>query len=362
MPTPELEVLLSPTTARYHVGLEPVHNALYSLILLTKADTRSGLDEWVYRSVSAMTPEQRHTNRLVMIGLFYAVAPRRSWADFPTYVDHLQAMEPLELRNRVLDTYLQMASRTNGAGNETRASILASRDDFLRFLLDRFSPDHIDTAIESEAFHYLHDPPAMQTLIVTHLREMWQELLAGEWARVLPLLQASVEAFRQMDFSGLSREQAVRAVTGQDLEECKEDELALSDRIVFVPSTHLGPYVGRFKAGTTLWLLFGARLPEGSPVSAPDLSRAEIRVRLGALADDNRLRILRQLAEQGELSSKEIMAGLELSQSAASRHLTQLSATGYLNERRCEGAKCYSLNSDRIAATLTAVTNYLSGE
>jgi predicted ArsR family transcriptional regulator len=65
--------------------------------------------------------------------------------------------------------------------------------------------------------------------------------------------------------------------------------------------------------------------------------------------------------EQGEARSQDIMQTLELSQSAASRHLQQLSATGYLTERRCEGAKCYRLNSDRIEETLLAVRVFLTG-
>jgi DNA-binding transcriptional ArsR family regulator len=111
-----------------------------------------------------------------------------------------------------------------------------------------------------------------------------------------------------------------------------------------------------------LWVLFGARLPEGTQFQAPDLSRTEIVVRLSALADDNRLQILKLILEQGELSSQEIMASLEFSQSAASRHLKQLSATGYLSERRCNGAKCYQLNPERIENTLQAVSNFLLGK
>jgi DNA-binding MarR family transcriptional regulator len=53
------------------------------------------------------------------------------------------------------------------------------------------------------------------------------------------------------------------------------------------------------------------------------------------------------------------MDQLELSQSAVSRHLKQLSATGYLNERRCEGAKCYKLNPERIEDTLSAIAAFL---
>jgi ArsR family transcriptional regulator len=108
-------------------------------------------------------------------------------------------------------------------------------------------------------------------------------------------------------------------------------------------------------------LVFGARLPEGALIDAPDLSRAEMLVRLNALADDTRLRILKLVADQGEQRSQDIMNRLELSQSASSRHLKQLSATGYLNERRCEGAKCYSLNPERLEDTLCAIRNFLLG-
>jgi DNA-binding MarR family transcriptional regulator len=69
---------------------------------------------------------------------------------------------------------------------------------------------------------------------------------------------------------------------------------------------------------------------------------------------------LKLVAEAGELRSQDIINRLELSQSAASRHLQQLSATGYLTERRCEGAKCYRLNSERIENTLRAVSAFLA--
>jgi DNA-binding transcriptional ArsR family regulator len=54
------------------------------------------------------------------------------------------------------------------------------------------------------------------------------------------------------------------------------------------------------------------------------------------------------------------MRELDLSQSATSRHLKQLSATGYLIERRCEGAKCYALNEDRVDDTMRAISGFLN--
>jgi DNA-binding transcriptional ArsR family regulator len=53
------------------------------------------------------------------------------------------------------------------------------------------------------------------------------------------------------------------------------------------------------------------------------------------------------------------MQALDLSQSAASRHLLQLAATGYLATERREGAKFYQLNRDRIGDTFGALEKLL---
>ena len=94
---------------------------------------------------------------------------------------------------------------------------------------------------------------------------------------------------------------------------------------------------------------------------APELSQADIYVRLSALADETRLRILRHIANEGESCSGDIMEALDLSQSAASRHLKQLTATGYLAARRNDGAKCYQLDRNRITNTLDTVKVFLTG-
>jgi DNA-binding transcriptional ArsR family regulator len=240
--------------------------------------------------------------------------------------------------------------------------VLKDVDSYLDFLRERFDADRLDAELEAQAYSFVVDPPAMQDLIVSHLRKMWDEYLAAEWARVAPMLEDSVRAFQQVDLSRMDRREAVQWVSGQDLEGAKWNMVfEKAERIILAPSAHVGPYLGRFWEGGTFWVLFGARLPAGSKVHAPDLSRAEIVVRLGALADDTRLRILQAVSEAGELSSQQIMADLGLSQSAASRHLKQLSATGYLSARRCNGAKCYALDQERIEDTLRAVGSFLLG-
>jgi DNA-binding transcriptional ArsR family regulator len=367
---PDQDLIVMPDVPPVSVSLEPAHNALYSLGLLFKAEKVTGLGDWVARTTAALTPEEREMHRLVYIGFHYAILPKQSWPSFPAYVDHLATLPPIALRDKMLETYarfpLLSEEECQGMSDEPlpvdMPAVLENVEAYLDFLRERFDAAHIDDDLEARAYTYVLDPPAMQGLIVSHLRKMWEKFLAPEWERVSPMLQDAVAAFQQVDLRAMSKLEAARLITGPALEEKKwERMLERAEPVVFVPSAHVGPYLGKLYAGDTLWVLFGARLPEGVPFHAPDLSRAEIVVRLNALADDNRLRILKVVAEQGEQRSQDIMQTLDLSQSAASRHLKQLSATGYLSERRCNGAKCYALNPERIENTLQAISNFLLG-
>jgi DNA-binding transcriptional ArsR family regulator len=67
------------------------------------------------------------------------------------------------------------------------------------------------------------------------------------------------------------------------------------------------------------------------------------------------------IAENGKMRSQEIMEAINLSQPSVSRYLSQLTATGYLQERRESGAKVYMLNDERIEKTLKAVSAFLLG-
>jgi ArsR family transcriptional regulator len=370
MPGPVQDFIAAPDAPRVRVGLEPVYNAFESLSLLYKADRVSGLDEWVTRTAAALTPKERETHRMVFFGLYYAVQPDGDWPSFGAYIEHLATMDPLALRDKLLGMYLRIRADQSAAcptildepAPVDLDAVLASPEAYVRFLIERFGDKIVDPDLERRAYVYVLDPPAMQALIVSHLREMWYTHLAAEWARVRPMLEDAVRAFQQLDLAGKSDLEAARTITGQDLEADKWNPLAESAKqIVFVPSAHVGPYLGKSCGTEVLRVVFGARLPEGVTFSAPDLSRAEVLVRLNALADGNRLRILRQISERGEQSSLDVIGELGLSQSTVSRHLKQLTATGYLQERRCNGAKCYKLNPERIQSTLQALSAYLLG-
>ena len=344
------------------IALEPAHNVQHSLALLTWSDEALGLDEWIYRTSAAMSQDERTTNRLVLNGLYYATRPDTSYPSFPVFVEHLANESPIALRNRILDAYLEVVrDKRDGRPIPGYDELLSDVNSFLAFLRRGFSDEHFDPDVERQAYTYLIDPTAMQQLIVEHLRGMWYKFAAVEWERVRPMLQKAVRAFEAIDLTGLDRRAAVEYVIGKPIQDDKwchlRDEY---EQITFVPSAHIGPYTRWLTSGTRAWIIFGARLPEGALEDVPELSRAELLVRLNALADDTRLSMLKLVADQSELRSQDIMQLLDLSQSGASRHLQQLTAAGFLSERRCNGAKCYSLNSDRLDATLQALGNFLS--
>jgi DNA-binding transcriptional ArsR family regulator len=368
---PIQDLITTTGTAPMSVALEPAHNALNSLVLLVKAEETSGLGEWVARTASALSLDEKRKHKLVFIGLHHAIVPHQSWSSFPAYLDYVAACDPIALRDKMMDTYARIPLLTD-AGDEncfqapvpaTESvinSALSSAENYVAFLRTRFKAEAIDQELEAQAYTYVVNPPAMQEVIVSHLRMMWDQYLAAEWARVEPMLQDAVRAFQQVDLNRMGRLAAAEQVLDRELEQDHWGKwLDQFERVVFVPSAHVGPYVGKFHTHHTIWILFGARLPQGSALRVPELSRAEVLVRLDALADDTRLRILQFVVEEGESRSQEIMAHLSLSQPATSRHLQQLCAAGYLTERRCDGAKCYQFNPHRLKDTLQAISAFL---
>lgn len=361
MPAPQTTHVKSIIDSKINVSSDPVAMLLYSLVTIGKAENLSGYDAWIKNTANEFTPEQMHNNSLVMMGLHYAALPVKRWDTFPQYIEYLKEEDPKILRDRIFYSYEDIVSAKNKEYPKINWDILMSdKDAYIEFISSAFNIEHIDLEIESEAYDLMVDLPKMKNAIVSHLEEMWVAYLQPEWNRILPTILECVDAYQEVDLAGLTTMEAAEKIIGQELTQmCK---WALSDteieEIVFVPSTHVGPYVGVTKSKNVLWINFGARLPEGSNFKSPSLSRAELLVRLDALADDNRLQILALIVKNEEMCSKDIIDEMKISQSAASRHLKQLSATGYLIERRKDSAKCYKVNEVRVENTIDALTNY----
>lgn len=366
MPIMVQEIFNKTTAPDRYVALEPAWNVFYSLMVLSQVDELSGTAEWAERTAASLSPDQFRRNVLVMNGLHYAVIPEHSSGSFPDHIRRLESVDPVRLRDRLLAAYESLNCLPEAVVEAQAIPLevaLSSPDNYLAYLGQRFSSAHYKPEIELEAYRLLLDPPAMQDLIVSHFKEMWADYLSAEWDRVLPTLEKVVSALRQVDLTGISRMEAIRLVTGRDLPNQEWNAtIEAARQIVFIPHPHTGPYIGKLAWNNKLGLFFSPRMPAGSAISVPELDRSEIIIRLSALTDDNRLRILRLLAERGEMRSQDIIQELDLSQSAASRHLKQLSANGFLSERWCDGAKCFDLNPERIEETLESVRRFLLGE
>ena len=346
------------------VMIEPALNAFGSMLLMAKAEDEPGIHEWVTKTLAQMSTEERERHYLVMIGFHYAILPAKSGWTFEQYLADLESTPPSKLRERLLEAYADTC-KTEESQKDMGVSVnwdevLSSAENYVEFLRYRFGDELTDPVMESRAYQYVIDPAALKQLVTGHLRWFWKNYLRAEWERVRPMLEESARAFNQIDTRGMSREEIVEFVTGKEFNEGKHgDHLNAADELVFIPNAHFGPYMRGTMVGSTFFVYFGAHLPEGSDVRVPELDRAEIVSRISALADDTRLQILQMIAERGEMRSQEIMEAINLSQPSVSRYLSQLTAAGYLQERRANGAKVYILNKDRIEKTLKAVHAFL---
>jgi DNA-binding transcriptional ArsR family regulator len=356
--------LEKPRTTNSVVQLEPALNAFGSMILLCKDEDNPGIHEWVAKTRAQMSSEELFRHKLVTIGFHYSINPVKSYPSFDAYLADLEATPPSVLRERLLKAYEGMCLTEESRQQPLPAvdwnEVLTSAKHYVDFLKFRFGPDLTDVEVETRAYEYVIDPAALKQLLTGHIRWFWKNHLQAEWNRVRPMLEESARAFNQIDLSGKSRLELVQFITGKEFNDTKwGGELDNPKELVFIPNAHIGPYIRATKVDDTFYIYFGAHLPEGSDVYLPELDRAELVSRLSALADDTRLHILQMIAENGEMRSQEIMEAINLSQPSVSRYLSQLTATGYLQERRESGAKVYILNRDRIEKTLKAISAFL---
>ena len=352
------DFILAPSTVTVRFMLAPVRNILNSMSVLSEHEDCRAHGEWVEATASRLTPERQRINRLTMM-LHAYLGNEYTQEDFPEYIDQVAAADPLPRRDKILAKYahkLDMLPKT----------LLADRKNFLSRVESIFGPHHrqkglpLDLPIFADLHDLLNDPGAAHEMIVAHLRYMWQEYLEEEWKRNLPALQETVLAFQGGDYSGQTALEVTRLVTGRDLAGYWFT-LETAKQVAFIPSRHIGPYISGDRVEDTVYLLFGARPPREIVATPGALGRAELLARLTALADDTRLTILELLSRHQELCAQDIMNILDLSQSSASRHLRQLTAAGYLIERRREIAKCYTLNTERVTDTLVALQQFLGG-
>lgn len=367
------DFILAPTSVQVTFELNEFMILWFDLNMLNSTDYLSGLGEWVMSTAQSMTPEQHRNNKLTLGALENYDYDKRPGDDkrFPDFVLELTQDAPEKL---VASTLHELREQDGYPGD---AAMLSSAEAFVSFwhnyVLQKYKDGQKDDFdFDADYYHYLYDmvthPATMQETIIAHLQFMWKKYLQPEWERTRPMLREAVERFSQVDYGSMSAFEIIEAVTGRNLRGTskRESELGQASAITFMPSVHIGPYVGfapptRASDGTIteLLLYFRPRPAKNVGISSPALDRNELLVRLNALSDDTRLKMLELLTQHPELCAQDFITRLELSQSSASRHLRQLTASGYVSERRKDVAKCYSLNQDRIDDTIAALKAFL---
>jgi len=344
--------ITEPREVTVAVELAPVQNVLLTMMLLGEPARANSI--WFKQNAQTLTSAERHRNRLVFEGLGEAIAPASEHTDIDDYLSALSASTPASLRDRVLERFAHVP----GSSEVPMTTLLADPDTFMQQVAHAYGADRFDRALFAEAYALLNDPPALHDLVVAHLRAMW-ERVAPEWRRQQPTLAREVRALKA-HVGTMGALDAARTALQGDVPETIRAQFDGLERLVIVPSPHAGPLTMRFGSTTTLWLFVQPHAGKRS-ASRPSAKRAELVGPLTALADDTRLQILELLAQEGPLLAQEILARFDLSQPSLSRHLKQLTGSGYVMERRGAGAnKRYEYNPATLEWTFRSVTHVLS--
>jgi ArsR family transcriptional regulator len=360
-----LELIAPHKVATFRFSTAPVHNLLCSLFLLN--DEKDEFSEWVNAMVEGLSTDQLRENKM-LTGIASRFIEGKEWSSFPEWLEAMEARDPQVMHEWLIKDFLKASSEIMGLPPDQLPSpeeILAD-DEFYLSTYEKVyeKKGHtFDREYHKKEYQLLKDPTTAKEKIISYMRRMWEDNLEDEWERVQPMLHDSIKAFESLDFSDMSTEEALLRITGRDhLPQIWDHWIATTEEVVIVPSAHIGPYLMTMdKNDTTVWLVVRAHIPEGAAISSPSLTRSELLMRLSALSNDTRLRILELLNTKGELNATDIQNELDLTQSATSRHLMQLFATGFLHQRRLEGVKHYSINYDRITNTADALVGFLEG-
>lgn len=349
------DIVLAPRTISVRVLVDPARTLINSISMLNQTELRSGFGEWIVQTAAAMPPALRHDNEIAG-HLFDLIDFSGEPMEFPALIERLERQD----MQRAVDLLVQHIVEKHDMKPE---DVLRSKQDYIDLLNGHFASkgEECDPAHIGEAYDYMVAPETARQFLVSHLKTMWSKYLETEWNRVRPVLYEAAAIVDQLDLSDLTPLEAIQAVTGRDMTNFWRDEDDIEE-LIFLPSTHIGPYITQWGEDEQKrsYLIYGARVPEGVEAASTELSLRDLLVQFTALADDMRLRILSLLTQHRELTSQDVQQKLDISQSAASRHLRQLVAAGYLNERRRDLNKVFSLNQRRVHETAAAMRILLS--
>ncbi len=352
------DFIVAPSEIRVDFKVNPVNVLINSLMLIHFYEDDDGMNHWIGETAQSLPPDHKQKLKL-LAAVIDAVEAVEHDVDFPTFINLMATADINKVQANTVKWLQEYGEATpDEALKLSEIEFVAA----IRRIYEEKEKEkaHIFEAdIWREAYRLVMQPEQLRKFIAEFLQEMWDVYLAKEWKRTQALMEESAQAFGKKSYSGKNIFDIIETITGRDLRsnETLEEYIPSIRRMTFIPSPHLGPYItwrSNKETGSCV-MLFGARLPKDANMVSSALNRSELLVRLNALADETRLRMLEMLMEREEICAQEFIDTLELSQSSASRHLRQLAASGFLTVRRKDVAKCYALNLERIDDTMKAL-------
>jgi len=349
----------APLKVQFEVSL--VQDVFNTMSIVVVAPQYEGFDQWVYATYAALPADLKADMEVVLtlVGKFSPLNQlpfdHPAHSDFSALVAHLTALDEETVRHFV-EASLEEGARycQEKFGQEFEAPLVEDAE----ALKDCLCKRGLDEKHADEAVRLVHHPAELKARLISIVTRFWDAFYREEFARFLPMMERSVEYHCEQNYGG-DLLAVFTAVTGR-LFPKEADSYEDVERVVFVPSAHIGPYVTfREVEGppATLFLVYNCR-PTGAPERDREIPAIQnIFPPLKALADETRLQIVSILDGQ-ELYAQQIVERLDISQSAVSRHL-QLMVTGdVLNVRKEDSMKYYSLNEETLAALAARLNSF----
>lgn len=341
-------VIKNHAAPQLRIAAEPLLNILCSVCLLNQEV--QNLSPWVDHTRSSLSPEDlRSSDDCCGAASF---VPDAFVGPFEEWLDRVAVLSVDRIGGQLMDAVLGKALRyLPGRSIPDRKRLMADPRDFAALMREVYAAAGMEAPedeIERE-YRSLLEPAEWRDRTVAFLRRIWNDSLKDEWALRERQVEDTVRAFNEIEIPGTSLEEKLRYVTGRDsIPETWMSILSRMEEVVWVPSPHIGPYMLLFHhTDRSAYFMSRTRLPSGSSVHSVQLDRSDLLVRLAALSDPIRLEMIRMAAVRGAITTQTAMDELSLTQSSASRHLIQLSATGILTVDSGEKTKKYSLNIPR---------------
>lgn len=330
------------------------------LNLLASASSIEGFDTWVYATYAALSPALRaaidqvlvltQKSNVISSRLGQIESDHPAHTDFAALIAWLDAFTEQDFENIVADTLQHLDSCCS---DELDAPLSLDDVDGLRSALaTKFDDEQLDRAL-----HLIHNPVELKAQFISVLARFWERFYREEIQRCRPLMQRSAENHRRQNYRG-NLSTVFSAVTGRRMPEMHFDP-QLVERVVFIPSAHIGPYITAHTVGdppSTLTVHYNCR-PTGALESDETPVVRDLFPPLKALADETRLQIL-SLLDGRELYAQEIVARLDITQSAVSRHLKLMVIGDLLTVRKKDSMKYFAINEDTLEAVAESLKKF----